>query len=699
MFSLCQADSQNSAWQSSRYDAASILLLVAALSLSSAVAIGELRIRLVFWLAALFVVLLMSGRVYLRVLGFHRRMERSFIAALLAGTASFAFLVALVRLIFPIGLGLSTGCVVVGVGFLYWALRDSLGTWSVRRSTQRIELLTVALAVVAGVLYVQHYLPPTELDGDDVVFHPLRDFFTHANMANVLKLGGDATEVGRPGLAGVPPQFYHYAGYVFVALPSWLAGMPIYPLLMGLWTPLGLCLVGLASYALGSTVFGRHAGVWCVAAVIVLPDPSFWTFGFAEVGIHHYSLHRVLQIAPTNAFGLAVAASGVQLLLIGMRQKDLWAATAGWFTCGLSLYFKAQVFLAAFPVATVLLALAMARHSPRRRFPLYGAILALGVLAVWFLFPVIAPYAPDLASEPDPGGPLCQFLIAATRHDALVRPFAQFAQQAPYLLQIPLRATLILVVTFRLLLPIAVLALLVRHRWRRGGMDFDLAVAASLVIYLSYAMLIRPHKVEFAWGWPWNLQQVPFTWSHLVLATWTAGALARGMGNLWPRGYQAGGAWAPFLLAVPLVMGRNSLPDDWLRDQLWTHMPQPQALVKCAEFIRDHSVPRERFQDSEDDPYLFVEALSERRPFVGYTVVATYSGRDRVDPIFRERLAVHERMRQATSIDELSQWRRRTGVRWYLLEPQTPVCWPMESMPSPAFELDGYRVFDLGNLD
>lgn len=694
-----QSEATPMARPSSLYDAASVAILVVALSMSTTVAIGEFCISLVVWLAAIMVMLVLSGRVYLRILGFHRRMERSFIATLLAGMASFGFLVAFVRLVFPMGLGASTGWVVFAECLLYALFRPSIREWSVRGSTQRVELIAVAMAVVSGVLYVQHYLPPTELDGDDIVFHPLRDFFTHANMANVLMLDGDASVVGRPGLAGIAPQFYHYAGYVLVALPAWLVDVPIYPLLLGLWTPLGLCLVGLAAYALGRTVFGRLGGMWSLVVLLVLPDPSYWTFGFGEVGIHPYSMHRVLQIAPTNAFGLAVAACGMQLLLIGLRQKALWAAAAGWTTCGMSIYFKAQVFIAAFPIAALLFAYLLLKMTPRSRWPAFGGVMAALVVVVYLLFPIIEPYAPNLASEPDPGGPLCRFLETATASDIWIQPIAKLVRDAPSFLHIPLRAFLILFVTFRMLLVLAIVPLTIRiargPRWNA----FDIVVAGSLVLYLCYAMLIRPHRVDFAWGWPWNLQQVPFLWSHFVLTTWTVGGMVRGLGTLWPRGLVASPRWLPFLLAIPLMMGRGSLADDWLRDQLWTHMPQPKGLVMCAQFIREHAAPLDRFQDSEDDPYLFVEALSERRPFCGWTVVATYSGRDRVDPLFRERLAIHQAMRQATTLAELTAWREKTGIRWYLLHPQTKVAWPLETMPTPAFESDGYRVYDLDALN
>jgi len=38
---------------------------------------------------------------------------------------------------------------------------------------------------------------------------------------------------------------------------------------------------------------------------------------------------------------------------------------------------------------------------------------------------------------------------------------------------------------------------------------------------------------------------------------------------------------------------------------------------------------------------------------------------------------------------------RETGIRWYVAHPGDPNLWPAEFRDQPAFESNGYRVYDL----
>jgi hypothetical protein len=38
---------------------------------------------------------------------------------------------------------------------------------------------------------------------------------------------------------------------------------------------------------------------------------------------------------------------------------------------------------------------------------------------------------------------------------------------------------------------------------------------------------------------------------------------------------------------------------------------------------------------------------------------------------------------------------RETGIRWYVAHPDDPNVWPAEFRDQPAFESNGYRVYDM----
>jgi hypothetical protein len=52
-------------------------------------------------------------------------------------------------------------------------------------------------------------------------------------------------------------------------------------------------------------------------------------------------------------------------------------------------------------------------------------------------------------------------------------------------------------------------------------------------------------------------------------------------------------------------------------------------------------------------------------------------------------------MQRATTIPDLQSSVRETGIRWYLTHPGDPNVWPAEFRDHPAFESNGYRVYDM----
>ena len=47
------------------------------------------------------------------------------------------------------------------------------------------------------------------------------------------------------------------------------------------------------------------------------------------------------------------------------------------------------------------------------------------------------------------------------------------------------------------------------------------------------------------------------------------------------------------------------------------------------------------------------------------------------------------------NISDLQRSVRETGIRWYVAHPDDPNGWPAEFRDQPAFESNGYRVYDM----
>ena len=62
---------------------------------------------------------------------------------------------------------------------------------------------------------------------------------------------------------------------------------------------------------------------------------------------------------------------------------------------------------------------------------------------------------------------------------------------------------------------------------------------------------------------------------------------------------------------------------------------------------------------------------------------------------YQEQLGKLKRLQQATNIADLQRAVRETGIRWYVAHPADPNVWPAEFRDQPAFESNGYRVYDM----
>ena len=62
---------------------------------------------------------------------------------------------------------------------------------------------------------------------------------------------------------------------------------------------------------------------------------------------------------------------------------------------------------------------------------------------------------------------------------------------------------------------------------------------------------------------------------------------------------------------------------------------------------------------------------------------------------YQEQLRKLQRLQQAASIADLQRAVRETGIRWYVVHPGDPNLWPVEFRDEPAFESNGYRVYDM----
>jgi len=123
-----------------------------------------------------------------------------------------------------------------------------------------------------------------------------------------------------------------------------------------------------------------------------------------------------------------------------------------------------------------------------------------------------------------------------------------------------------------------------------------------------------------------------------------------------------------------------------------TNILVPKNLVDSVEYIRTHSERSDIVQDSQNDPLFVVSALSERQQFL---VFPRYNPASGYRPIFGVRKQEVEGLKRLTKMEDIAVYARKQGLRWYLLNPEDTLSWPLALLERPVYSSGGYRVYKL----
>src|SRR6478672_7898134 len=285
------------------------------------------------------------------------------------------------------------GVTVVSVAVMSWTFFVPLSLWVLlivlliaiasipkllprhrRDPLSALGLLSVIVSLVAATGWSQDLIfPTTPLDGT-VVFKPWSDFFIHATFV-ARSLGSETlSQVGNYEWKGFPVIFYHYASYSIPICLAKVGSLPAYATVVGFWAPFGSFLTGLGSYALGRAFWSQGAGLAALTGTFLLPDA-----GLLNIAHPTYGYFWLQHISPGGLYAVAVAGAALILILEGARKKRrIWIAS-GVAVAVLTVFFKTQIFAAAFPL---LLGFAIVMWPPRGRWNWFvlGGCVATGIV-------------------------------------------------------------------------------------------------------------------------------------------------------------------------------------------------------------------------------------------------------------------------------------------------------------------------------
>ena len=547
-----------------------------------------------------------------------------------------------------------------------------------------LGLLSVIVSLVAATGWSQDLIfPATPVDGT-VVFKPWSDFFIHASVV-ARSLGAETLlQVGNYEWKGFPPIFYHYASYSIPICLAKVGSLPAYATVVGFWAPFGSFLTGLASYAVGRAFWSQGAGLAALVATFLIPDA-----GLLNIAHPTYCYFWLQHITPGGLYGVAVAGTALIVVTRGALHPQ-----RSWMACGvvvgaLVVLFKPQVFAAAFPLLLCYVIFAW----PMRRswkWLVFGGCIAAGIalLAVANRFYV----GPNMRFDFSGSDWYWNLLANMARGTPVERSYEVFRVGHSFPSHLVQAIGLLLINALGIFAVIAPLVWLLAAWRKTWQVSESISAGAVALLLLMTFGLNRQGTSDNAY----EFIQHPFVWAYWVVGSLTAGRLFSMMAGSRPQ------LWTRLIVVsvlvltlVPICYGPGLQRGKWPGGNVHSPLRVDQALIDCAHYIRNRLPTNAVAQDSHLDEFLILGGLSERPSFAARLDMWT-----RASPAFRKstypsQLRKLKSLEEATNIPDLQRSVRETGIRWYVTHPDDPNVWPAEFRDQPAFESNGYRVYDM----
>jgi hypothetical protein len=595
------------------------------------------------------------------------------------------------------------GVAVVSVATLAWKVFVPLSLWVLliflliaiaripkllprqhRDPLSSLGLLGVFVSLVAATGWSQDLISPTSTVESGIVFKPGADFFFHATM--VARSLGTQTlvQVGNYEWQGFPAFFYHYASYSLASCLAKVGHVPAYDTVVGFWAPFGSFLTGLASYALARAIWSQGAGLAALIATFLIPDS--WLL---NVSHPIYGYFWLQQVAPAGGYAVATAGTAVILIARGANEgRRAWIAS-GVVVGALVVFFKVQIFAAAFPL---LLSFAILAWSPRRRWR--WLVLGACVITGLALLPLTNRFyvGPNVRFDFSGNGWYWKMLANMARGTPTESWYDVFRVEQPFPSHLVQAIGLLLINALGIFAVIAPLVWLLTV-WRKTWQAPESISLAAVVILLGMTFGLGGDGI---WSNAPELLHRPFVWAYWLVASLTAGRLFSIAAERRPRFATAIVIVSIVtLMLIPARYGSGLQPGKWPGAKAYSNLRVDHGLVKCAHYIRSQPPTNAVAQDSHLEKLLILGGLSERPSFAARLEMWKGASKAFRDSPYQAQLRKLQSLQQAANIPDLQRSVRETGIRWYLLHPGDSSVWPAEFRDHPVFESSGYRVYDM----
>jgi hypothetical protein len=596
----------------------------------------------------------------------------------LLGVAAVSVFILLWKVFVPLSLWVLLIILVIAIAGIPKLLRQQG-----RDPLSNLGLLAVIVSLVAATGWSQDLISPTRMVDGGMVFKPGADFFFHSTIV-ARSLGAQTlVQAGNYEWQGFPAFFYHYASYSLASCLAKVGHVPAYDAVVGFWATFGSFLVGLSSYALARAIWSQGAGLAALIASFLIPDA--WLLNVAHPIYGYFWLQ---QVSPAESYALAIAGTALILIARGASEgRRAWIAS-GAVLGALVVFFKVQIFVAAFPL---LFSFAVVAWPPRKRWR--WLIIIACVLTGLALFPLINRFyvGPNVRFDLSGNDWYWKLLANMARGTPTERWYEVFRAGQPFPSHLMLAIGLLLMNALGIFALVAPLLWLFVARCKTWHVSESISVAA-VVILLAMTFGLGGNGV---WSNAQELIHRPIVWAYWLVASLTAGRLfsiAAGRGLRFVTAVVIVGILV--LMLVPVRYGSGLQPGKSPGSKAYCNMRVDRGLVDCAHYIRRQPPTNAVAQDSRLEEFPILGGLSERPSFAArLNMWKAVSNAFRRSP-YQEQLQKLQRLQKAATIPDLQRSVRETGIRWYVVHPDDPNFWPAEFRDHPTFESNGYRVYD-----
>src|SRR4029077_7547231 len=250
-----------------------------------------------------------------------------------------------------------------------------------------------------------------------------------------------------------------------------------------------------------------------LTGTFLLPDA-----GLLNIAHPTYGYFWLQHISPGGLYAVAVAGAALGLIGDGGRKKRrIWIAS-GVAVSVLTVFFKTQIFAAAFPL---LLGFAIVTWPPRGRWNWFvlGGCVATGIV----LLPIADRFyvGPNMRFDFSGSAWYWKILADLARGTRLASWYDAFRAEHAFPSHLPQAITLLLVNTlgiFWILAPVLWIFVLGRKKWQ---VSEEISLAALAILLLMTFGLSKSGTAENVY----EFIQRPFVWAYWLVGSLTAGRL------------------------------------------------------------------------------------------------------------------------------------------------------------------------------